>query len=275
MSRSMLRRLDQFNKTSRQIMAGDLSQRVPRTGSADEFDQLAENLNAMLDQIEQLMAGIREVSDNIAHDLRTPLTRLRNRLEGLHGDLDQGSRAYQDVELSIAEADQLLSTFRALLRIARLESGSHPIEKEKIDLAELARDSVELYEAVAQDKGLELSAELATDLTIDGDRDLLFQAIANLLDNAIKYTPTGGRINVVLERQTGAIRLCIGDTGLGIPARERDKVTQRFYRLESSRSTPGNGLGLSLVEAVAKMHGAELDLSDNAPGLRACIRFSG
>jgi signal transduction histidine kinase len=273
MSRGMLRNIELINQTSRNIMAGDLSQRIPIRGSGDEFDQLAGNLNSMIDEIERLMDGIRHVSDNIAHDLRTPLTRLRNRLEQLQIELEDGSPHQEQVEHSIADADQLLATFAALLRIARIEAGGHTGKFESVDLAALVRDAAELYEALAEEKRLRFSTQVDASISLDADRDLLFQAITNLLDNAIKYTPAGGEVSLELKRSEKTADITISDTGSGIAEAERDKVGQRFYRLESSRSTPGSGLGLSLVKAVAKLHRAELLLEDNAPGLKATLRL--
>jgi len=273
MSRSMLRRIEQINQTSREIIGGDLSRRVPTTGTADDFDQLAVNLNAMLDEIERLMGGIRQVSDNVAHDLRTPLTRLRNRLEQLRSDLDATSPHRDPVERSIAEADQLLSTFGALLRIARIEAGGHRPGLVPVDLARLVQDAAELYEALAEEKRLHIDTSVERPVTIQGDRDLLFQAITNLLDNAVKYTPDGGRVSLIVSQTDHAVEVTVSDTGPGIPVDERDRVVERFYRLERSRRTPGSGLGLSLVAAVAQLHHAALILEDNAPGLEATLRF--
>jgi signal transduction histidine kinase len=253
-------------------MAGDLSQRIPTRGTRDEFDQLAGNLNAMLDEIERLMDGIRHVSDNIAHDLRTPLTRLRHRLEQLHADLDENSTLTEQVERSIADADQLLSTFAALLRIARIEAGGHKSDFKSVDLTALVRDAAELYEAVAEEKQLVFTTQIDELINIDGDRDLLFQAVINLLDNAVKYTPKSCKVLLTLKQTGNSISIIVTDTGPGIPANERDKVRQRFYRLEHSRSTPGSGLGLSLVNAVAHLHHAEFLLEDNNPGLKATFR---
>ena len=273
MSRGMLRRIELINQTSRNIMAGDLSQRIPIRGSGDELDQLAGNLNSMIDEIERLMDGIRHVSDNIAHDLRTPLTRLRNRLEQLQIDLEEGSPHQQQTEQGIVDADQLLATFAALLRIARIEAGGHTTKFKPVDLAALADDAAELYEALAEEKRLRFSTQIDASASLDGDRDLLFQAITNLLDNAIKYTPEGGQVLLELKRFENTADIVVSDTGAGIAEEERDKVGQRFYRLESSRNTPGSGLGLSLVKAVAKLHRAELLLENNAPGLKATLRL--
>jgi len=273
MSRSMLRRIELINHTSRKIIAGDLSRRIPMSGRSDDFDQLAANLNTMLDEIERLMDGIRHVSDSIAHDLRTPLTRLRNRLEQLHTDLDTNSPQLEQVERSIADADQLLSTFAALLRIARIESGGHKANFILVDLTPLVRDASELYEALAEDKQITLSTKAEAAVCIEGDRDLLFQAITNLLDNAVKYTPQGGHIGLSVQLVNGVAELMVADSGPGIPVDEYEKVTQRFYRMQQSRSTTGSGLGLTLVHAVAKLHHVEFILQDNQPGLKATLRF--
>jgi len=273
MSRGMMRRIEVINQASRNIMAGDLTQRIPIRGSGDELDQLAANLNRMIDEIERLMDGIRYVSDNIAHDLRTPLTRLRNRLEQLQLDLDDGSPHREPVEQGLADADQLLDTFAALLRIARIEAGGHAANFKSVDLAALAQDAAELYEALAEENQLRFSIQVDDSIALNGDRDLLFQALANLLDNAVKYTPAGGEVSLQLRRSGTAADITVSDTGIGISEAERDKVGQRFYRLESSRSTPGSGLGLSLVKAVARLHHAELLLQDNAPGLKATLRL--
>ncbi len=274
MTRSMLRRIEAINQTSREIMSGDLSRRMPTDHSGDDFDMLAGNLNAMLDRIASLMEEVRRISDNIAHDLKTPLTRLKNSLELLKaGAPEVSERSHALVEQAIAEADGLLSTFNALLRIARIESGERRSGFAKLALAELVQDVAELYEPLAEEKQQKLDVALDTRDSVLGDRDLLFQALANLLDNAIKYTPTHGRVSLRLTGNAGVSRLIIADSGPGIPPEARDKVFRRFYRLEASRATPGNGLGLSLVAAVTKLHDIELTLEDNAPGLRIIITF--
>lgn len=273
LTRTTLRRLEDINDTSREIMAGDLTRRVPTRGTSDDFDELAGNLNAMLDEIERLMAGIRHVSDNIAHDLRTPLTRLRHKLEALRESTLTDAQRQTQVDESIGQADQLLTTFSALLRIARIEAGGYRLQISEIDLGELIRDAAELYEASIEEKCLTLGVHVDGHPAITGDRDLIFQAVANLLDNALKFTPPGGGIEVSASEAGGRIFLRVADTGPGIPAEDRAAVIKRFHRLESSRSTPGSGLGLSLVSAVAKMHNAELELSNNAPGLKACLIF--
>src|SRR5665213_724596 len=275
MTRNVLRRIEAVNRTSASIIQGDFSERVPVTGSGDEFDQLAHNLNAMLDQIERLMAGMRQVTDNIAHDLRTPLSRLRARLEVTLLERPDANRYAEALAETIAEADQLLGTFNALLSIAEAEAGARRDNLAPVELDEIARSVADLYEPVAEEQGLSLALDIAAPASARGDRHLLSQAIANLLDNALKYTPSGP-VTLTVRRvgdaaRGGQIRVEIADTGPGVPAERREQVFDRFFRLENSRSTPGNGLGLSLVRAVAKLHGGEVRLEDNRPGLRAVM----
>lgn len=270
-STTVVRRLEAINQVSGEIMDGDLSRRVPIDGSGDDFDQLAGNLNAMLARIEQLMSSVREVSDNIAHDLRTPLTRLRTRLEALVGEpLPASARAA--AEQAVTDAEELLATFNALLRIARIESGSRRAAFARLNLAAVARDLAEFYEPLAAERERSLVAQAPACLWINGDRDLLFQAGANLLENAIKYTPPGGQIQIS-ARLDDEVCLEVADSGPGIPAAWRDKVCERFFRLDDSRSSPGSGLGLSLVRAVAQLHGARLELADHRPGLRVILHL--
>ncbi len=259
-------RLEQINRISQDIRHGDLSRRMPQGRGRDEFDRLADNLNAMLDQIQSLMEGVRSVSDAIAHDLRTPLARLRTRLERLRGTPPAELEA--SIEQSIAEADGMLSTFNALLRIAQLEAGSQRSVFGNVDMQALVVDVAELYEPVANERNIDLRVERSRSMSVHGDRDLLFQAVGNLVDNAVKYTPEGGRVRLELLRRAEYGRLVVSDSGPGIPAEERDRVFERFYRLESHRDSIGNGLGLSLVAAVAKLHDSHVDLQDNGPGLR-------
>ena len=266
MAASIAGRLEQINRISQDIRHGDLSRRMPQGPGRDEFDRLAGNLNRMLDQIQSLMEGVRSVSDAIAHDLRTPLARLRNRLERLRkapqGELEAG------VEQSIAETDSMLATFNALLSIAQLEAGSRRTDFADVDLQALLVDIVDLYEPLASDKNIDLRLEQNTAVSLHGDRNLLFQAISNLVDNAVKYTPEGGRVQLELLRHGQGPRLVVGDSGPGIPAEERRRVFKRFYRLDAHRDSAGNGLGLTLVAAVAKLHDSRLELQDNEPGLR-------
>ncbi|MEZ5541397.1 MAG: ATP-binding protein [Pseudomonadota bacterium] len=271
MSWRVMRRIEAINQTSREIMEGDLSRRVPTVGSGDDFDQLAGNLNRMLERIEALMAAVRQVSDNIAHDLRTPLTRLRTRLEQARGGA--AANIPYVIDQAIDDTDELLVTFNALLRIARIESGSSAPAFTALDLAGLVRDIAELYEPVAAEQGQTLRVEGQGPVRTLGDRDLLFQALANLVDNAIKYTPQGSTITLAAMATPAGAELRVADTGPGIPSELHEKVFQRFYRHDASRTTPGSGLGLSLVRAVADMHHARIVLADNAPGLRVTLVF--
>jgi signal transduction histidine kinase len=273
MSRGMLGRVDAINRTTRRIMAGDFSQRIALKGSRDEFDELAGNLNAMLDQIERLLAGMRQVTDNIAHDLRTPLNRLRSRIEValLHEPGRAESRAL--LEETLADAEAMIGTFNALLEIARAEAGSERGALEEVELEALGHDLDELYRPLAEDKGLAFEFRCAPGLRIRANRHLLAQALSNLLDNAVKYTPEGGRVCLAIERGPSGPKIIVADSGPGIPDADRERVLQRFVRLDATRSTPGNGLGLSLVDAVAKLHRAELSLGDNRPGLRVSLAF--
>lgn len=273
MTRRLLRRIEMINQTSNEIMNGDLARRIPTDSTGDDFDQLSTNLNQMLDRIEELMEGVRRVSDNIAHDLRTPLARLRNHLDELRSDFKNDEKA-ELIEQAIQEADELLATFSALLRIARIESEHQPDYLVDVDFVEVIGGAVELYEPLAEEKSQRLDISVPEESQIiKGDRGLLSQLVANILDNAIKYTPLRGTIRVNLLIDSNSMRLIIADSGLGIPTEQREKVFQRFYRLESSRSSPGNGLGLSLVAAVAALHDASIRLEDNQPGLKVIIDF--
>ncbi|WP_394690001.1 sensor histidine kinase [Hoeflea sp.] len=266
--RRALKRIDHMSEASKKIMAGDLSQRLPVSGSGDEFDRLSLSLNAMLGRIERLNEGLRQVSDNIAHDLKTPLTRLRNRAEAaLAGDGEPESQQ-QALEQMIADSDQLIRTFNALLMISRVEAGSSTAQMSSVDLSDLARDAAELYEPVAEDAGVCLTADIAPDIVINGNRELLAQALSNLIDNAVKYVGDvpSPQITVSLTRESGEIRLSVTDNGPGVPADRREDVVKRFVRLDESRSKPGTGLGLSLVRAVAALHGGRLELKDGSPG---------
>jgi signal transduction histidine kinase len=278
MSRNLLRRVEQVNRTSERVMAGNLSDRVPLRGTSDEFDQLAGNLNRMLDQIERLMTAMREVTDDVAHDLRTPLSRLRTRLERAlsepsGADASAGSSQGEAIRAAIAEADRLLATFNALLSIAELESGARRDETGPLDLSQVAWAAAELYEPVAEEKGFMLNVLAEPDVIIRGDRHLLSQALDNLLDNALKYAGAG-EIEIRVCRHDGQAVLEVADRGPGIPEADRETVLDRFVRLEASRTTPGNGLGLSLVRAIVRRHGGSVVLEDNRPGLRVRIEFT-
>jgi signal transduction histidine kinase len=273
MSRNMLRRLDAINRASGEIMAGNLTRRVPVTGAQDEFDMLAENLNRMLDRIERLLKGLREVTDSVAHDLRTPLNRLRQRLEQSLARLAAAGSDTGEIERAIADTDQLIGTFNALLLIAETDAGAARGAMSPLDLASVAGDVSELYEPLAEEKKVSLTLSTASVPQIEGNRSLVAQALANLVDNAIKYTPPGGRVAIAISQSFAGVDLSVSDSGPGIPPEDRSRVVERFVRLEASRNSPGTGLGLSLVAAVAHFHNAQLLLEDNAPGLRAILRF--
>ncbi len=274
--RTILRRMDSIGRTAGEIMAGDLSQRVPVTRMHDEFDALAERLNRMLDRTQTLIRGMREVTDNVAHDLRGPLTRLRNRLEVTLLEPRSEPEYRQAMGSCVEDADGLIKTFNALLGIAQAESGSVRTPFRAVDLNALARDLSDLYEPLAEAGGLSFSLQTAEGAaTVACNRDLLAQAIGNLLDNAIKYTPEGGTVELAVEPSNAAVTIRVTDSGPGVPESERTRVLGRFVRLDAARNTPGNGLGLSLVKAVAALHDAELSLADAAPGLQVSLRFKG
>jgi len=277
-SRRVLSRIDAMTGTAQTIMAGDLSGRLPVAGSGDELDRLADNVNAMLERIEALMRGLKEVSDNIAHDLKTPLTRLRNRCEQALRSATGEANYRSALESTIAESDELIRTFDALLMIARAESGQARDNMTEFDASAIARDVGELYEPVAEEKGIALKVEAPVAAPVRGNRELVSQALANLIDNAIKYAGPNGKLNgmpaeIVVRADTEGerITLSVADRGPGIADADRARVVERFVRLEQSRSEPGSGLGLSLASAVARLHGGELKLEDNHPGLRSTI----
>ncbi|AJD40573.1 HAMP domain-containing histidine kinase [Rhizobium sp. SEMIA 4085] len=264
--RNALKRIDRMSAASKKIMAGDLSQRLPVGGSGDEFDRLSVSLNTMLERIEKLNEGLRQVSDNIAHDLKTPLTRLRNKAADAIDTANEDQRRLA-LDGIISESDQLIRTFDALLMISRVEAGSVAAEMSPIELSTIVADSAELYEPVADEAGLLLTSSIEPGISIQGNRELIGQAIFNLIDNAIKYSGdgTGGEISLKLLRRPDGICLSVADHGPGIPADKREDVVKRFVRLDESRSKPGTGLGLSLVEAVMELHGGTLELSDTDP----------
>jgi signal transduction histidine kinase len=277
-SRRVLNRVEAMTETAQTIMAGDLAGRLPIAGTGDELDRLAEHLNAMLERIEALMRGLKEVSDNIAHDLKTPLTRLRNRCEQALRSAAGVDDYRAALESTIAESDDLIRTFDALLMIARAESGQARDNMTEFDAAEIARDVGELYEPLADEKGIALTVDAPAAAPVRGNRELVSQALANLIDNAIKYAGPNGQLNgapaeiVVKAGNDGErIALSVADRGPGIAEADRGRVVERFVRLEQSRSAPGSGLGLSLAAAVARLHGGELKLEDNHPGLRSTI----
>ncbi len=274
-ARRVLKRIDGMTETAQSIMAGDLKGRLAIAGTGDELDRLADNLNAMLDRIGELMAGMQQVSDNIAHDLKTPLTRLRNRAEEALRSASTPDELRAALDGSIEEADGLIRVFNALLMIARLETGRISETMTDLDLSEIVGGMAELYEPLAEEAGLTLRTRIAPGLRITGNRELLGQALANLIDNALKYgTATGGaapEILIAAERDGASIILSVADHGQGIPEADRGRVLERFVRLDQSRSKPGFGLGLSLVSAVVRLHGGQLQLEDQAPGLRVVL----
>jgi signal transduction histidine kinase len=278
-TRRVLRRVDAMTETTRTIMDGDLGERLPVAGTGDELDRLAENLNAMLERIEALMSGLKEVSDNIAHDLKTPLTRLRNRAEQALRSSSSETEYRTALEATIEESDGLIRTFNALLMIARAESGQAREDMSEFDVAEIAHDIGDLYEPLAEEKGIALRVEAGAPARVKGNRELISQALANLVDNAIKYAepeakPANGVMPEIVVRTLNdgdRILLTVADNGPGIPEADRSRVLERFVRLEQSRSLPGSGLGLSLAAAVARLHGGELTLADNEPGLKSII----
>jgi len=277
-TRRVLRRVDAMTETTRTIMQGDLGGRLPVAGTGDELDRLGENLNLMLERIEALMRGLKEVSDNIAHDLKTPLTRLRNRAEEALRSAKSEAEYRTALDATIEESDGLIRTFNALLMIARAESGQARENMSEFDVAEIAHDVGELYEPLAEEKGITLKVEADAPAPVKGNRELISQALANLVDNSIKYAQPGDANNgepaqiVVRALSEGdRILLTVADSGPGIPEADRSRVVERFVRLEKSRSQPGLGLGLSLASAVARLHGGELTLADNQPGLKSVI----
>jgi signal transduction histidine kinase len=273
-TRRTVGRIEQINATSRAIMASGLDKRIPLRGTHDEWDRVAENLNLMLDRIETLMGEVKQVSDNLAHDLRTPLTRMRGRLEkAYHGQrFDEEAQAL--IGDTIGDLDAVLRIFTSITRIAQIETQVRKEAFRTVNLVEIAREVVELYDAAAEERGSCLTMTGNGEVPAIGDRDLIFDAIANLVDNAIKHGRAGGQVVVASEIVNGSPVVSIIDNGPGIPADQYEQVFKRFYRLEQSRYTPGNGLGLSLVSAVARLHGARIEMFDNSPGLQFKLWFS-
>jgi signal transduction histidine kinase len=273
LSRRVLSRIDAVARVAEEIRRGDVSSRVALSGAGDEFDRLAETLNRMLDEIERLVGSIRGVTVNIAHDLKSPLARLRGRLEMALRDAPPGGRAAA-IEQAIEEADSLIATFNALLSIAEAQSGRSPAEMAELDLGTLVADAADLYEPLAEERGLRLETQAGSGAQVPANRQLLFQALANLIDNALKYAPSGGAVRVWAGDGPDGPELGVADQGPGIDPADRARVLEPFVRLDKSRGTPGSGLGLSLVDAIARLHRAALKLEDNAPGLRARLVFT-
>ncbi|CUW42844.1 integral membrane sensor signal transduction histidine kinase [Brucella vulpis] len=274
--RRALKRIDDVSRASQRIMDGDLTGRLPVNGSGDEFDRLSGNLNVMLARILELNEGLKQVSDNIAHDLKTPLTRLRNRAEEALGGEKVEPEYRAALEDIIGESDQLIRTFNAILMISRLEAGYSSENLDDMPVAPIMRDVAEMYEPVAEDAGVTLTLGALDDVALHINRELVGQTVSNLVDNAIKYAGGEGRtatVTLLMEKDAQWVRIVVADNGPGIPADKRDHATERFVRLEESRTQPGSGLGLSLAKAVMKLHGGALRLEDNGPGLRAVLEF--
>ena len=273
-TRRTVGRIEAINATTRAIMQSGLDQRIPLRSSNDEWDRVAENLNLMLDRIETLMGEIKQVSDNVAHDLRTPLTRMRGRLEKAYHRQRVGEDDQLLIGDTIADLDAVLRIFASITRIAQIETQQRKGAFRSVNLVEIAGEVVELYDAAAEQDGTSLAITGDREVMVTGDRDLIFDAIANLVDNALKHGRAGGNVVVANETVDGRPVISIADDGRGIPPEEREHVFKRFYRLEQSRYTSGNGLGLSLVAAVARLHDAQIEMLDNSPGLKVTIRFS-
>jgi signal transduction histidine kinase len=272
-SRNILRRVSTVSETSRAIVAGDLSQRLPLAGADDEFDHLASSVNAMLDRIVELMKQTQQVTNDIAHDLRTPLTRLRQRLERARRREGTEEARLEVLDRSIEDVDAILRTFGALLRIAQIEAGGRASSLGAFDFSRLISGISEDFGPAARDQGRHLSAQLTPGLIVHGDRELLMQMAVNLIDNAIHHSRVGADIRITADRVAGAPRFIVADSGGGIPPEERERVFRPFYRLEPSRQNEGSGLGLSLVAAIVKQHRATIALEDNHPGLRVVVVF--
>lgn len=269
---NFLRRIDTITRTSRAIMEGDLAARIPERGTHDEIDQLVASLNAMLARIQQLMDGLRQVSSDIAHDLRTPLGRLRQHLEDARERATTTADYSAATEAAIEEADALLETFSALLRIAQVEAGAQKSAFAPFDVSALLKSLGETYEPVAEDAHHALEVQVEPGAALTGDRQLIAQLVSNLLENALRHTPEGTKVRLALRRQADGFEIEVADNGPGIPAPEHDKVFDRFYRLDRSRSTSGSGLGLAMVKAIAGLHGLTIRLEDAKPGLRVVLQ---
>jgi signal transduction histidine kinase len=273
--RVLLAEVHGISQTASAIVEGDLSRRLPIRGGAHELDILGQTINRMLEQIEHLVHGVRNVSNAIAHDLRTPLAELRSRLEELVVTRPPPGEVLTEIENAVADVDRVIGIFNALLRLAEIDTGARRSGFVQVDMVKVAAEAAEFYQPVAELKGVKLSFESAGAQTVAGDSLLLAQAIGNLIDNALKFVPLNGTITVATaRRRNGAVEVVVSDDGPGIPDAEKSRVSQRFYRGDASRGTPGVGLGLSLVEGVAKLHGGALELADNKPGLRATLVVS-
>ncbi len=272
-TRRTVGRIEAINATSRAIMQSGLGQRIPLRATGDEWDELAANLNSMLDRIEALMAEVKQATDNVAHDLRTPLARMRRRLEKAYNKQREADCDQSLIGDTMADLEGVLSMFTSLTRISQIEAYDRTAAFRSVNLVEVASEVVELCDAAAEDKGGHLNVVGPQRVFVMGDRDLLFDAVANLVDNAIKHGRDGGQVTVEVKESDGGAVISVSDDGPGIPVDECEHVFKRFYRLEQSRCTPGNGLGLSLVAAVARLHRARIEMLDNVPGLKIQLRF--
>jgi len=273
LSSRVLRRIETINRTAEAIIEGDISRRIPRRGTPDDLDRLAATLNRMLDRMTGLMESLRHISNDVAHDLRTPLGRLRHSLEEASRTASSPDEYREAIDRAVAEVDGILDTFGAILRIAQIESGSRRSGFQRLLLSELVADVCETYAPSIEDAGKTLRTEIHPDLWIHGDRELLVQSLANLLENAIAHTPAGAVVTVSLNHPPEGIELNVADNGFGVSEAERKQIFKRFYRVERSRSAAGNGLGLSIVAAVAELHAAKLSADDNHPGLKIGVVF--
>ena len=273
LSASFLGRVETITQTAKAIIGGDIHRRIPRRGASDELDDLAATLNQMLDRISALMEALRQVSNDIAHDLRMPLSRLRQTLEEAHNRSRSVADYEREVERAVGDVDAILETFSALLRIAQIEAGTRRSKFNDLDLSDLIETLIQTYAVVVEDAGKTLRAKIAADVHVKGDSELLVQMVANVVENAIRHTPAGSTISVSLSSSPAPL-LVVADNGPGIPVSERGRVFERFHRLDESRATPGSGLGLSIVAAIADLHGIAVALDDNKPGLRVRLAFS-
>lgn len=272
-TRSVMNRINVINRSAYNIMHGELSTRIPFTKGGDEFDDLSSNLNNMLDKIEMLLKSLGQFANNIAHDLRSPLNRIINRLDAGLRNIDDENPARNLLEKNIADMHELIGTFNSILKISELEANTEFRDFQPCDLYKIVEHMVEFYEPYAAEKDIVLVNKIDSGIIVYGEKNLLTQAFTNIIDNAIKFTPKGGRVEISCEQEPGIIDVIIADNGVGIPDNYMDKVFEKFFRLEQSRHTKGNGLGLSLVNAIANIHNAEVILSNNNPGLKVCIRF--
>ena len=269
----VIKRLDVIRRTAKEIIDGDLSQRIPIHEQQDEYDKLSIVLNQMLNQLESSMQSMREVTDNLAHDLRNPLNRLRHRLETIQYQQPESKNYQQELATAIEDVDAIVATFNALLNIAQIEANAQHEYWDNVDISKLINDLGELYTLVAEEKQIKLNYQTEKNLVIHGDKQLLAQTISNLLENGVKYTPAGGELKLTAHQESNQLIITVSDTGIGIPKDQYDNVFKRFTRLDNVRNTAGNGLGLSLVKAVADLHEAKIELADNQPGLKVTLSF--